>query len=196
MLVGGRGTVVLVALLAGLGTQLARAQQATRSSDRATPVYRIGSGDVLQLFVWKEPDLSRDITVRLDGKVTIPLLGDVEAAGQTPSDLSRDLSERLGRFLNAPQVTVGVVQTLSARYHVLGQVLKAGDFPLTRPTTVLQGLAAAGGFKDFAKTDSIIIIRLEGDQQISIPVNYKKLEGGRDMEQNVPLRPGDTILVP
>jgi polysaccharide biosynthesis/export protein len=183
-------------LFLGLAAARAGAQDSLGALDRSTPPYRIGPGDILQLFVWKEPDLSRDITVRLDGKITVPLLGDVQAGGQTPADLSRDLSERLARFLTAPQVTVGISQALSARYHILGQVLRAGDFPLTRPTTILQGLAVAGGFKDFAKTDSIIIIRQQGDQQLSIPINYKRLENGHDLDQNVLLRPGDTILVP
>jgi polysaccharide export outer membrane protein len=176
---------------------LASPAVAEQAAPAASPLdYRIGAGDVLQLFVWKEPDLTRDVTVRLDGKVTIPLLGDVTAAGETPQKLADAVATRLKTFLNAPQVTIGIAQATSARFHVLGQVGKPGDFPLTRTTTVLQGLALAGGFKDFAKTDSIVIIRDEGQGQTSIPVNYKKLEGGHDLSQNIPLRPGDTILVP
>ncbi|HWX24299.1 MAG TPA: polysaccharide biosynthesis/export family protein [Vicinamibacteria bacterium] len=189
-------------VLAGLllsGIPAGRAQDAKASTAPAQGPqqdYRIGAGDVLQLFVWKEPDLSRDVTVRFDGKVTIPLLGDVTAAGETPQKLADAIATRLQRFLTAPQVTIGVGQATSARFHVLGQVGKPGDFPLTRPTTVLQGLALAGGFKDFAKSDSIVIIRDEGQGQTSIPVNYKKLEAGHDLSQNILLRPGDTILVP
>ena len=196
MLPGGVKACRFVLACAILAVVPAQAQDASRSQDPSAQAYRVGPGDVLQLFVWKEPELSREITVRLDGKVTVPLLGDVEAAGQTPADLGHDIAERLTRLLNAPQVTVGVAQALSSRYYILGQVLKAGDVALTRPTTVLQGLAAAGGFKDFAKTDSIVIIRHEGGQVTSIPVNYKKLESGHDLEQNVLLRAGDTILVP
>ncbi len=158
--------------------------------------YRIGAGDVLQLFVWKEPDLSRDITVRFDGKVTVPLLGDVEAAGRTPQQLGEELSRGLARYLAAPQVTLGVSQSNSARFHVLGQVGRPGDFPLTRRTTVLQALAIAGGFREFAKSDDVVIIRQDGDAETAIPFHYKRIEGGKDLSQDIPLRPGDTILVP
>jgi polysaccharide export outer membrane protein len=158
--------------------------------------YRIGTGDVLQLFVWKEPDLTRDLTVRFDGKVTVPLLGDVTASGRTPQELGDDIARSLARFLAAPQVTLGVLQANSARFHVLGQVNKPGEFPLTRRMTVLQALAMAGGFKEYAKTDGIVIIRQEGEAETTLSVNYKRLEAGRDLTQNVLLRPGDTILVP
>lgn len=163
---------------------------------RSVLEYRIGAGDVLQLFVWKEPDLTRDITVRFDGKVTVPLLGDVEAAGRTPQQLGEELSRSLGRFLAAPQVTLGVSQANSARFHVLGQVGRPGDFPLARRITVLQALAIAGGFKEFAKTDSIIIIRQDGDAETALSFNYKRVEGGKDLSQDILIHPGDTILVP
>jgi polysaccharide export outer membrane protein len=158
--------------------------------------YRIGTGDVLQLFVWKEPDLTREVTVRFDGKVTVPLLGDVTAAGRTPQELGDDIARSLARFLAAPQVTLGVGQANSARFHVLGQVARPGEFPLTRRMTVLQALAVAGGFKEYAKTDGIVIIRQAGEVETTLAVNYKRLEAGRDLSQNVLLHPGDTILVP
>ncbi len=181
------------ALFCVLGVSPAHAQD---SKAVAEDEYRIGPGDVLQLFVWKEPDLTRDVTVRFDGKVTVPLLGDVQAAGHPPQELGDDIAKRLARFLAAPQVTVGVIQANSARFHVLGLVGKPGDFPLTRRTTVLQGLALAGGFKEFAKTERILIIRREGETQTSLLVNYKSLEMGKDLAQDVVLKPGDTILVP
>jgi polysaccharide export outer membrane protein len=164
----------------------------------ATPLleYRIGPADVLQLFVWREPDLTRDITVRVDGKVTVPLLGDVDAAGRTPQELAEEISTRLARFLAAPQVTVGLAQANSARFHVLGQVVKPGDYAITRRTTVLQALALAGGFKEFAKTENIVIIRHGRDKQWAIPVNYKSMESAKDLSGNLVLEPGDTILVP
>jgi polysaccharide export outer membrane protein len=166
--------------------------------------YRIGAGDSLQLFVWKEPDLTRDVNVRSDGKVTIPLLGDVEAMGKTPSQLAADITKLLGRFLEVPQVTIGVGRANSARFYVLGQVGKPGDFPLPGRTTVLQGLALAGGFREFARTDSIVVVRQDRGvflpkgrpSETFISVNYKKLEDGKDPSQNIVLRPGDTILVP
>ncbi len=169
-----------------------------------TAEYRIGSGDVLQLFVWKEPEMSRELMVRVDGKVTVPLLGDVEAAGRTPELLSAEVTKLFKKFLAAPQVTVGIVNANSARFFVLGQVARPGDFPLRGRTSVLQGLALAGGFREYAKTDSIVIVRQDRGTflpkgrpaETFIQFNYKKLESGRGLSENVMLRPGDTILVP
>lgn len=190
---------VVFTLLLGSAAAIVSASQTpeTKDAPRSPGLeYRIGAGDVLQLFVWKEPDLTREITVRFDGKVTVPLLGDIEAVGRTPQGLSDQISASLARFLAAPQVTLAVLQANSARFHVLGLVAKPGDFPLTRRTTILQALALAGGFKEFAKTDSILIIRQEGEGETALPFNYKKIEGGRDLSQDTVLRPGDTILVP
>lgn len=155
--------------------------------------YQIGPADVLQLVVWKEPELTREVTVRLDGRITVPLLGDVLAAGRTPAQLTEDLARGLGRFVETPRVTVGIAQPNSSRFYVVGQVAKPGEFPLPRRTTVLQGLALAGGFRDYAKLDAILIVRQD---QTVLPVNYKRLEEGKDISQNVLLRPGDTIVVP
>lgn len=168
--------------------------QAPGSEERSE--YRIGPGDTLQLFVWKEPDLTRDVTVRLDGKITVPLLGDVEASGRTPQQLAADVTTKLARFFESPQVTVGVVQGGAGRFYVLGLVNQPGAFPLTSRTTLVQALAQAGGFKEFAKQDRIVVVREDKDQQSFITVNYKKLEGATDVSQNIALRPGDTILVP
>ncbi|MFI5184317.1 MAG: polysaccharide biosynthesis/export family protein [Vicinamibacteria bacterium] len=159
----------------------------------AAPGYTIGPADVLQIVVWKEPDLSRDAIVRFDGMITVPLLGDVQAAGRTPAAVAESISKGLERFVQVPQVTVGVGQATSARFYVIGQVTKSGDFPLSGRTTVLQGLALAGGFKDFAKTENIVLIRR--DQTVT-PVNYKRIADGKDASQNVVLSPGDTIVVP
>jgi polysaccharide export outer membrane protein len=164
--------------------------------------YRIGSGDVLQLFVWREPDLSRELTVRVDGRVSVPLLGEVQAAGRAPSELAEELAKLLAKYLTSPQVTVGVLRANAARFFVLGQVARPGEFPLAGRTTVLQALAMAGGFRDFAKTDSILIVRVEdgpqGGQPVQqfVPFNYKRLEDGKDASQNILVRAGDTILVP
>jgi polysaccharide export outer membrane protein len=161
-----------------------------------TTTYRIGPGDTLQVFVWKEPDLTRDVTVRIDGKISVALLGDVQAAGSTPGELAEELTRQLKRFIASPLVTVGVNQPRSTRFFVLGQVARPGEFPLSGPTTLVQALAVAGGFRDYAKTDEIVILRQEGGASTFVPVNYKRLESGRDGSQNVLLRPGDTVLVP
>jgi polysaccharide biosynthesis/export protein len=159
----------------------------------SAPGYTIGPADVLQIIVWKEPDLTRDVTVRFDGMITVPLLGDVQAAGRTPSAVADAVSKGLERFVQAPRVTVGVSQATSARFYVVGQVQKSGDFPLSGHTTVLQGLALAGGFREFAKTDSIVVIR---QNQTVVPFNYKRIADGRDASQNVLLSAGDTVVVP
>jgi polysaccharide export outer membrane protein len=192
-----------------LGLLLAVAAPARAQAPRRDPAagglpeYRIGAGDVLQLFVWRETDISRELPVRIDGRVSVPLLGDVQAAGRTTMELAADLTRLFSRFLTSPQVTVGIARASSARFFVLGQVTRPGEFPLTGPTTVLQALAMAGGFKDFAKTDSIVIVRQEegpygpaGPGQTFIGFNYKRLEGAKDSTQNLLLQAGDTILVP
>lgn len=158
--------------------------------------YRIGPGDVLQLFVWREAELSRDVTVRTDGKMTVPLLGDVDAAGRTPRQLATELGTAYAKFLSSPQVSLGIAQANSSRFYIIGQVPKPGEFPLSGRLTVLQGLALAGGLKEFAKGDNIVIVRRDNAGEKTILVNYKKLEDGRDLSQNVVLQPGDTIVVP
>jgi polysaccharide export outer membrane protein len=181
-------TFLLCALLA-CPVEAADAQ--AESSD-----YLISAGDVLQVFVWKEPELSAEATVRLDGRISVPLLGDVAAAGRTPTQLASDVTARLKSFVEAPQVTVSLKDARSARVFVLGQVSRAGEFPLGTRLTFLQALALAGGFGPYAKQDRILIVRQGGDGPPTLTVDYKKLEAGTDMALNVVLRPGDTIVVP
>jgi polysaccharide biosynthesis/export protein len=187
-----------VALLAGPSAAGAQepAPHSSIASHPGAPTYRIGAGDVLQVFVWKEPDLTREVTVRIDGKISVALLGDVQAAGSTPSELADEITRQLKRFVGTPMVTVGVVQPRSTRFFVLGQVARPGEFPMPGPTTVVQALAVAGGFRDYAKTDEIVIVRQGGEASTFIPVNFKRLESARDGSQNILLRPGDTLLVP
>jgi len=160
------------------------------------PAYLVAPGDVLKILVWKEPELSTEAFVRLDGRVTVPLLGDVMAAGRTPDDLSMEIQAKLGRFLEVPQVTLAVSQAISARFYVLGEVAHPGAYPLPRRVSVVQALALAGGFREFAKKDSIRILRQQGEKQIAIPFNYKEVEIGVRLEQDIFLDAGDTIVVP
>lgn len=159
----------------------------------AAPAYAIGPADVLRIHVWKEPDLSLDVTVRVDGMITVPLLGDLAAAGHSPGQLAESVARGLARFVENPRVTIGVSQANSARFYVMGQVAKPGEFPLSRRTTALQALALAGGLKEFARAESIVIIR---EDQTVVALNYKRIADGKDVSQNVALAPGDTILVP
>ena len=172
------------------------AQVSSPPSAAGTPApaaYTIGPMDVLQVSVWREPELTKDVTVRFDGMVTIPLLGDVPAAGRTPSEVAEALTKGLERYIQTPRVTVGVGQAVSARFYVVGQVTRSGDFPLAGRTTVLHALALAGGFKDFAKTAEIIVVRQD---QTVVPVNFKRIADGTDTSQNAVLRAGDTLVVP
>jgi polysaccharide export outer membrane protein len=184
-------------LLLGIGAADAWAQpQQPAETAPAVPTrqeYTVGRGDVLQIVVRKEPELSRDVIVRVDGCITVPLLGDLQAEGQTPKQISEEITRRLGRLINTPLVTVAVGQALSARAYVIGQVVRSGEIPLSVPITVVQALALSGGFKEFAKRDSIVIV---GQDKRVASFDFKKFETGRDLEQNVSLKPGDTIVVP
>ena len=155
--------------------------------------YVIGLGDVLRITVWKEPDLTLDATVRLDGMITMPLLGDVPAAGRGPVQLAGAIGGELKRFIENPRVTVSVSQATSARVYVVGQMVKPGEFALSGHMTVLKALALAGGFKEFARPENIVIVR---EDQTVIPFNYKRVADGKDASQNVLLLAGDTIVVP
>ena len=155
--------------------------------------YVIGLGDVLRVTVWKEPELTGDVTVRLDGMITLPLVGDVPAAGRGPSQLATALAAEIQRFVETPRVTVSVSQATSARYYVVGQMVRPGEFPLAGRMTVLKALALAGGFREFAKPEDIVIVR---EDQSVLPFNYKRVTDGKDMSQNVWLSAGDTIVVP
>jgi len=188
-----RGVPIALAFLAAARAPAFAQQAAKPVATPAPPGYTIGPADVLQVFVWKEPELTRDVEVRFDGMITVPLLGDLQAAGRTPSELSESLSIGLEKYVESPRVTVGVGKANSARFYVVGQVTKSGEFPLTGRTSVLQGLALAGGFKDFAKTESIVIVR---QNQAVVAVNYKRIADGKDVSQNVLLSPGDTVVVP
>jgi polysaccharide export outer membrane protein len=166
------------------------------SANDLAPGYLIAPGDVLKILVWKEPELTTEAFVRLDGRITVPLLGDVMAAGRTPDDLASEIQSRLARFLEVPQVTLAVSQAISARFYILGEVMHPGAFPLPARVSVVQALALAGGFREFAKKDAIRILRHEGAGQTSIPFNYKEVEVGLNLQQNIFLEAGDTILVP
>jgi polysaccharide export outer membrane protein len=171
----------------------AKGNTAANNTAAKAPPYHIGPMDTLQITVWKEPELTREVPVRLDGAITFPLLGDVAAAGQTPSQLAEAISKGLQRYVETPRVTVAIAQANSARFYVVGLVNKSGEFPLSGRTTILQGLALAGGFKEFAKTERIVIVRAN---QAVVPINYKMIAEGKDVSQNVTLSPGDTIVVP
>jgi polysaccharide biosynthesis/export protein len=160
------------------------------------PAYVIGSQDVLDINVWKEPDMTRVVPVRPDGKISLPLINDVQAAGSTPQQLASTVTEKLRKFLTEPQVTVIVTQINSQRVFVIGEVLRAGAFPLVPGTTVLQALANAGGFTTFANVKKIHVMRLVNGKPTELPFNYREVLKGDNPDQNIKLEPGDTVVVP
>jgi polysaccharide export outer membrane protein len=158
--------------------------------------YRIGPQDVLRIDVWKEPDISRIVPVRPDGRISLPLLNDVQAAGQTPAQLTAVIADGLKKFITNPQVTVSVSEINSRRVYVTGEVTKPGAFPLLPNMTVLQALSSSGGFSQFAKIKGIYVLRVEDGKQVKHPFNYKDVVSGKKPELNILLQPGDVIVVP
>jgi len=153
--------------------------------------YVIGAEDVIFIKVWRDNDVSGQFLVRPDGRISVPLIGDVTAAGCTPEQLEKDISDRLSKFIKDPQVNVGILAVGSKKYFILGEVNKPGSFPLVVPTNVLEALVNAGGFRDFANTSKILILR--GSKVLTF--NYKQVTRGKKPEQNILLEPGDKIIV-
>ena len=159
--------------------------------------YVIGSSDTLAINVWKEPEVSKSVPVRSDGKISLPLVGELQASGETPLKLEQAIAARLKNFIEEPEVTVIVQQINSQKFNILGNVNRPGSFPLTNSATVLDAIALAGGFRDFAKRKSIYVLRKTADgSQKRIPFNYKEVVKGRNPGQNIKLEPRDTIVVP
>ncbi len=154
--------------------------------------YVLGSEDVIFIKTWREPDFTFQVAVRPDGKITVPLVGEVQAGGLTPQQLTTDLKENLAKFINKPDVTIFVTDVRSKKYFIDGQVNKAGSFPLVTPTTVLEALSNSGGFRDFANPKKVIILR--GTKRFKF--NYKEVISGKKQEQNILLETGDHIIVP
>ena len=173
---------------------LPTAEGATKPHDDS---FVIGNDDVLSINVWKEPDVSRSIPVRSDGRISLPLAGEIQAAGRTPLALEKEIAGKLQSYISEPEVTVMVTQINSRKFNILGQVTKPGSYPLTNSITVLDAIALCGGFRDFAKKKSIYILRENADgTQSRIPFNYKEVLKGENPAQNIKLQPRDTIVVP
>jgi polysaccharide biosynthesis/export protein len=157
--------------------------------------YRIGPQDVLQIDVWKEPEITRTIPVRPDGKISLPLLNDVQAAGLTAMQLAGSIRDGLTKFLTNPQVTVTVSQINSMRVFLTGEVTRPGALPLLPNMTVLQAVSS-GGFTQFARLNNIYVLRVENGRQVKYPFHYKDVVKGKRAEENILLKPGDVIVVP
>jgi polysaccharide export outer membrane protein len=160
------------------------------------PNYVIGPEDELIISVWKEPDISRSVPVRPDGKISLALLNDVQATGRTPMQLGSDITERLKSFISEPQVTVIVTRINSQRIFVVGEVPRTGSYTLVPNMTAVDAISSAGGFTPFAKRTKIYILRKEDGRVTNIPFNYKEVVKNRRSEKDVVLKPGDRIVVP
>jgi len=185
-------------------TPAAAAPQAAAPARPTTPGeivppsgYVIGPEDVLAVVFWREKDLSVDaIAVRPDGRITVPLLNDVVAAGLTPEELREQIQTAAGKYVTDPSVTVVVKVINSRKVFITGQVAKPGQYPLTAPTSVMQLLAMAGGVHEFADTKKILIMRTEGGRQVAKQFNYQDVLNRKNLQQNIDLQPGDTVIVP
>lgn len=174
--------------------------QATPGTERAVPDarrYRIGPGDILQIEVWKEPEASvPSVTVRPDGSISLPILGELRASGLLAMELQQTLCQKYGEFIRNARVTVMVREINSQKIYLIGEVRREGPIRLVAPITVLQALAEAGGLTDYAKRKRIYIIRSEGDRRAFLPFDYEAVVRGEKIEQNIEMLPGDTIVVP
>lgn len=176
----------------------AKGQTAPASAPAAAddPTYKIGAQDVLRIDVWREDQFTRTVPVRPDGKITLPLLNDIQAVGLTPMDLAGIIREELKKYVTNPQVTVSVAEINSKRIYVNGEVNKSGAYQLLPHMTVLQALSGSGGFTAFARIKHIYILRSVDGKPVKIPFDYKAAITGKNLEQNIELQPGDVVVVP
>ena len=196
-----------VLVIGGLTTAAAQTSPAASASAANAPVelpegvplpadYIIGPEDVLHIILWRDKDMSSEVTVRPDGRITLPLVNEIVAAGLTPETLRVKVTEAADRFVDNPTVSVIVKQINSRKVFITGQIAKPGPYPLGGPLTVMQLIAMAGGVHEFADQDHITILRYEGGKAISIPFNYEQVKKRKNLQQNILLKPGDTIIVP
>ena len=192
-------------LLAFACTTQAMAQRATPSGASSAhelgsaplpPGYVIGASDVLSIVFWRDKDISAEVTVRPDGKISLPLLNEIEAAGCTPEELRVKLVEAARRFIEEPDVTILVKEIRSRNVFITGQVAKPATYPLNGEMTVLQLIAIAGGVHEYADAKKIVVIRTEGGRQQSFKFNYKEVISQKNIAQNIALKPGDIVVVP
>jgi polysaccharide export outer membrane protein len=179
-----------------LGEEKASVSTKKESAETDKNSYKIGSGDILEIFTWKEPDFSRDVSVRIDGKFTFPLLDDIQAAGRTTMQVKKEMETKLREFIEDPVVTVILKTPGSQKFYILGEVGSTGEYHLAKQLTILQAFALAGGFTEWASRKSIILLRREDGKERILKVNYKDIIKGKHLEQNVFIKVNDTIIVP
>jgi polysaccharide export outer membrane protein len=190
----------LVAVGTMLGAATAKAQSAVGATSPAAEPdqssYRVGPEDVLEISVWREDALKKEVLVRPDGGLSYPLIGEVQAAGKTVNEIRAEIAKRLEKFIPEPAVSVSLLKVGSQRVYVLGKVTKPGEFAVGRYVDVLQALSMAGGLTQFAESNEIRVMRREGERQIVLPFEYARVIRGQKLEQNIQLRGGDVVVVP
>jgi polysaccharide export outer membrane protein len=202
------GLFLVVAGVSSSGAQSSHNESANAAKSNAQPEtsasskphdenFVIGNDDVLAISVWNEPNMTKSVPVRSDGKISLPLVGEMQAAGRTPMQLELDITEKLKNYITAPQVNVIVQQVNSRKFNILGEVGRPGSYPLTTSSTIMDAIALAGGFKDFAKKSNVYVLRKGRDGSEShLKFNYKDFIKGKNPDQNIRLEPNDTIIVP
>jgi polysaccharide export outer membrane protein len=158
--------------------------------------YLVGLGDVLEIQVWNEADLSRTVNVRLDGVISLPLVGDVTVVGKPIPEITQVLEKRYGDLIEEPTVTVILTESRSRKYYLIGQVAQPGEFPLDSPISLLQAIARGGGFSEWAKKDRVGVVRRQSGKDSILKFNYETFVKGENLQQNFLIEPGDTIVVP
>ncbi len=186
----------LTAGTAGYAAETSSIPSTTETAGKIKDDYLIEVGDVLEILTWKEPEFTREVIVRSDGKITFPLLDDLPAAGLPPMELKKIIETGLKKFVSDPMVTVIVKLPIVPKFYILGEVQKTGEYPLTKGLTALQAFALAGGFTEWASEKRIVVMRRIDGQETIFNVNYKNIVKGKDLSQNILVRPGDTIIVP
>ena len=168
-----------------------------RPADVAVPGnYVIGTDDLLGIVYWRDKEMSTDARVRPDGRISIPLINEVQAAGLTPEELQKKITEESAKFMEDASITIVVREIHSLKVFITGEVNKPGPYPITSVTTVMQLISLAGGLREYANSKNIMIMRKEGDKQTSLKFNYKEVAAGKNLKQNIDLKPGDTVVVP
>lgn len=173
-----------------------KAEKPAAQDTPTDPAYVIGAEDVLNISVWKDPELTQNVPVRPDGKISMPLLNDIQAAGLTPNELKAQITQGLKKYITDPVVTVIVTQINSQRVYITGEVTHPGSLQLLPGMTILQALSSAGGFTNFANTKKIYMFRMVSGKQVNFPFDYKDVIHGKKSDENVMLQAGDTIVVP
>src|SRR5262245_7481027 len=190
--------LLIISSLGDASSKIDKAKSTDAPKPEANPAdYVIGADDMLTINVWKEPEISRSVLVRPDGNISLPLVGDLRANGRTPDQLRDEIKRHLRGYLADPEVTVIVQEARSQKFNILGEVERPGSYALSKSMTVLDAIALAGGFRDFAKTTRIFVLRVGTDgSRARIPFNYKEAIKAQKLNQNTELQPHDTVVVP